>query len=48
MQIEIEKLKLEIQLCFERLSRKDAENRKLIIQLDELKEWKIKYEEMKK
>jgi Skp family chaperone for outer membrane proteins len=32
----------------ERLSRKDAEIRKLIIQLEEWKEWKIKYEELYK
>ena len=48
MQIEIEKLKLEISICYEKLSRKDAENRKLIIQLEELKEWRIKFEEIKK
>ena len=48
MQVEIDKLKLELQLCFERLSRKDAENRKLIIQLDELKEWRLKFDEIKK
>ncbi len=48
MQIEIEKLKLEISVCYEKLSRKDAENRKLIIQLEELKEWRIKFEEIKK
>lgn len=48
MQVEIEKLKLKIQLCFENITRKDAENRKLIIQLDELKEWRLKFEEIKK
>jgi hypothetical protein len=48
MQIEIEKLKLEISICYEKLSRKDADNRKLIIQLEELKEWRIKFEEIKK
>lgn len=48
MQIVIEKLKLEISICYEKLSRKDAENRKLIIQLEELKEWRIKFEEIKK
>jgi hypothetical protein len=30
------------------MSRKDSENRKLIIQLEELKEWRIKFEEIKK
>ena len=48
MQIEIEKLKLEITLCFERLGRKDADIRKLIIQLEELKEWQLKFEEIKR
>ena len=41
-------MKMEISMCYEKLSRKDAENRKLIIQLEELKEWRIKFEEMKK
>jgi hypothetical protein len=32
----------------ERLARKDSEIRKLIIQLEEWKEWRIKYEELYK
>ena len=32
----------------ERLARKDSEIRKLIIQLEEWKEWKIRYEELYK
>ena len=48
MQIEIDKLRIEIQLLLERLARKDSEIRKLIIQLEEWKEWRIKYEELYK
>lgn len=48
MQVEIDKLRIEIQLLLERLARKDSEIRKLIIQLEEWKEWRIKYEELYK
>jgi myo-inositol-hexaphosphate 3-phosphohydrolase len=47
MQIEIDKLNVNISVCYDRISRKDQEIRKLIIQIEELQIWKVKYEQLK-
>jgi len=36
MQIEIDKLNVNISVCYDRLSRKDQEIRNLVIQIEEL------------
>jgi hypothetical protein len=47
MQVEIDKLNVNISVCYDRISRKDQEIRKLIIQIEELQIWKVKYEQLK-
>lgn len=44
MQIEIDKLTVQITVCYEKIGKRDTEIRKLLILCDELKEWKEKYE----
>lgn len=47
MMEEIRKLELQITVCYDKLGRKDQEIRKLIIQIEELREWEVKLKQYK-
>ena len=47
MQVVIDELSQQVSVLFEKLARKDAEIRRLIILLEEWKEWKLKYEQLR-
>lgn len=44
MQGEIDKLTIQITVCYEKIGHRDSEIRKLLIAIEEYKEWKVKYE----
>ena len=47
MQIVIDELSQQVSVLFEKIAQKDGEIRKLIIALEEWKEWKLKYEQLR-
>lgn len=47
MMEEIRKLELQITVCYEKLGRKDQEIRKSLIQIEELREWELKYHKLR-
>jgi hypothetical protein len=48
MTMSIKELTLQCSVYLEKIQRKDAEYRKLMMQLAELKEWRLKYDEIKR
>ena len=48
MQAEIDKMTVQITVCYDKIGRRDAEIRKLLILIEEYKEYKIKFEEYQK
>lgn len=48
MTMSIKELTLQCSVYLEKIQRKDGEYRKLMMQLAELKEWRVKYDEVKR
>ena len=46
MQIEIDKLTVQITVCYERMARRDNEIRRLLSEIETLKEWEVRYKDL--
>lgn len=48
MQIEIDKLTVQITVCYERMARRDNEIRRLLSEIETLKEWELRYKDLQR